>query len=259
MFDRPPSSLDGKAVDEELTRIGDVDSEEIDAKVLTCDRLMIVKEEARPCSSDTTEAKVDEFLCYLVRAVAFGQPGYKRCIVACCLRKASFMRLLQIDHISRSGDQTHDGQSPFAWLWGCHGDTSDGLLLIIEHGDPYFTLQTLLYPDEMCTFYGVDRPSEDHDEGRCGIEQYTPMHGAKHRAKPDEDKSDEGEDHEDTLEAQALGSQDTSSDAEALLRIFSSSINEAIEGYHDAADEIGYQQEGLHAERMADECLGGEE
>jgi len=101
MFDRPPSSLDGKAVDEELTRIGDVDSEEIDAKVLTCYRLMIMKEEAGPCTSDTAEAKVDEFLSYLVRAVAFGQPRYEGCIVACCLRKASFVRLLQIDHISR--------------------------------------------------------------------------------------------------------------------------------------------------------------
>ena len=152
MLDRPPSSLDGKAVDEELTRIGDVYSEEIDAKILTCDRLMIVKEEARPCSSDTTEAKVDEFLCYFVWAVAFGQPSYKRCIVACCLRKASFVRLLQIDHIPRSGDETYYRQAPFAWLWRRHGYTPDGLLLIIEHGDPYFTFQTLLYPDQMCTF-----------------------------------------------------------------------------------------------------------
>ena len=152
MLDRPPSSLDGETVDEELTRIGDVDSEEIDAKVLTCYRLMIVKEEARPSASDTAEAKVDEFLCYLVRAVAFGQPSYKRCIVACCLRKASFVRLLQIDHITRSGDETHYRQAPFAWLWSRHGYTPDGLLLIIKYGDPYFTLQTLLYPDEMCTF-----------------------------------------------------------------------------------------------------------
>ena len=85
------------------------------------------------------------------------------------------------------------------------------------------------------------------------------MHGAKHRTKLDEDKSDEGEDHEDTFEAQALGSQDTSTDAEALLRMLPPRVDEAIEGYHDATDEIGYQQEGLHAERMADECLGGEE
>ena len=202
---------------------------------------MIVKEEARPCTSNATEAKVDEFLSYLVRAVAFGEPRYEGCIVASCLRKACFMRLLQVDHIPRSGDQTHNGQSPFAWLWGGHGDTSDGLLLIIEHGDPDFTLQTLLYPDEMCTFYGVDRPSEDDDEGRCSIEKYTPMHGAEHRAKPDEDKSDEGEDHEDTLEAQALGSQYASTDAETLLRILPSSVDEAIEGYHDATHEIRYQ------------------
>ena len=257
MLDRPPSSLDGETVDEQLTRIGDVDSEEIDAKVLTCYRLMIVKEEAGPSTSDTAEAKVDEFLSHLVRSVAFGQPCYEGCIVACCLRKASFMRLLQIDHIPRSSDQTHDGQSPFAWLWGCHGYTSDGLLLIIEHRDPYFPLQTLLYPDQMCTFYGVDRPSEDHDEGRCSIEQYTPMHGAEHRAKPDKDKSDEGEDHKDTFEAQAFGSQYTSTDAKALLRILPSSIDEAIEGYHNATHEIGYQQKGLHSERMSDECLGG--
>ena len=259
MLDRPPSTLDGETVDEQLTRIGDVDSEEIDAKVLTCYRLMIMKEEARPCTSDTAEAKVDEFLSYLVRAVAFGQPRYEGCIVACCLRKACFMRLLQVDHIPRSGDQTHYRQAPFAWLWRRHGYTSDGLLLIIEHGDPYFPLQTLLYPDEMCTFYGVDRPSEDDDEGRCGIEQYTPMHGAKHRAKTDKDKGDEGEDHKDTFEAQAFGSQNTSTDAEALLRMLPPRVDEAIEGYHDATDEIGYQQEGLHAERMADECLGGEE
>ena len=84
------------------------------------------------------------------------------------------------------------------------------------------------------------------------------MHGAKHRAKLDEDKSDEGEDHEDTLEAQAFGSQDTSTDAEALLRILPSSIDEAIESYHDTADEIRYQKQRLHAERMADECIGGE-
>jgi len=68
------------------------------------------------------------------------------------------------------------------------------------------------------------------------------MYGAKHRAKPNEDKSDEGEDHKDTLEAQALGSQYTSTDAEALLRMLPSSIDEAIESYHDAADEIRYKQ-----------------
>lgn len=85
------------------------------------------------------------------------------------------------------------------------------------------------------------------------------MHGAKHRAKPDENKSDEGEDHKDTLEAQAFDPQDTSTDAEALLRMLPSSIDEAIEGYHDAAHEIRYQQKGLHSERMAYECLGGEE
>ena len=84
------------------------------------------------------------------------------------------------------------------------------------------------------------------------------MHGAKHRTKTDEDKSDEGEDDEDTLEAQALGSQYTSTDAETLLRILPSSVDEAIEGYHDAADEIRYQKQRLHAERMADECIGGE-
>ena len=83
------------------------------------------------------------------------------------------------------------------------------------------------------------------------------MHGAKHRAKTDEDKSDEGEDHEDTFEAQAFDPQDTSTDAEALLRILPLSIDEAIECYHDTADEIRYQEQRLHAERMADECIGG--
>ena len=84
------------------------------------------------------------------------------------------------------------------------------------------------------------------------------MHGAKHRTKTDEDKSDEGEDHKDTFETQAFDPQDTSADAEALLRILPSSIDEAIESYHDTADEIRYQEQRLHAERMADECIGGE-
>ena len=82
MINGPPSATRRKTVDEQLPRLCDVHCEEIDAERLTIDLFVIMQQKAGTCTTDATEAQVDEALSYLVRAASFSEPRDEWRVVA---------------------------------------------------------------------------------------------------------------------------------------------------------------------------------
>ena len=86
MVDRPPLPLDREAVDQQEAGILDLHGEEVYAQGLPPDRLVVMQQEARTSTANTTEAQVNQFLCHLLRLTALGKPSDEGGIIALGLR-----------------------------------------------------------------------------------------------------------------------------------------------------------------------------